>query len=515
MALSRTWSVALIGVQPHLVEVEVDVAMGLPHFILTALSDRVLRHVEHRVRSAVVNSGETWPARKVTVALLPAAVPKAGSGYDLPIALGLLAAAERLPGDAVAEWVALGELSLTGEVKSVPGVLPAVIGARRAGRRRFIVPVGNYGEARLVPDVDVVAARSLAEVVAWLRGVAPVPVPPEPEAYDGEPDAPLDLEDVVGQPAARRAVEVAAAGGHHLYMDGPPGVGKTMLAERLPGLLPDLAEDQAMEVTAVHSVAGLLAPGRPLIRRPPFCAPHHSATTASIVGGGSGLASPGAVSIAHHGVLFLDEAPEFSARSLDALRQPVETGQVTIARANGVATYPCRFQLVLASNPCPCSAGGRAAGSSSCSCTSPERRRYQARLSGPLLDRVDVRVQLDEVSRAVLDGVRGESTAAVRARVLAARERARQRMHGTPWTTNGAVPGPVIRRRWPLRREVQRPLLAQLDRGGLSTRGLDRVVKIAWTLADLEGAAEPGNHHVVEAAALREGYNLTTMPMPA
>src|SRR4051794_20165994 len=514
MAIARSWSVALVGVDAHLVEVEVDVATGLPRFILTALSDRVLRNVEHRVHSAVANSGESWPARKITVALLPATVPKAGSRFDLPIALALLLASEALPAGSLDDWVVLGELSLTGAVKGITGVLPSLIGAYQSGRRKFIVPRANYGEAQLISDAEIVGVRSLTEVCEWFRGETPRPTTPDPEpspSPDGEPD----LADVVGLPAARRAVEVAAAGAHHMFLTGPPGVGKTMLAERLPALLPDLNKDEAMEVTAIHSVAGVLKPGRPLITRPPFCAPHHSATTAAIVGGGSGIAAPGAISLAHRGVLFLDEAPEFGARSLDALRQPLESGEVTIQRSAAMAPYPSRFLLVMAANPCPCSAAGREPGQG-CICSSPVRSRYLGRISGPLLDRIDITITLESVSRAVLEsGVRGEATAVVRERVLAARERAGHRLSDTPWATVGEVPGPVVRRRWAVPRETARPLYRALDRGNLSTRALDRILKIAWTLADLADLSRPGIDEVQEAHALRTGYGVAALPRPA
>jgi len=514
MPIARSWSMALVGMDPHLVEVEVDVTTGLPRFILTALSDRVLKHVEHRVHSAVVNSGEQWPPRKVTVALLPATVPKSGSRFDLPIALAMLTAAGALPAEALADWVVIGELSLTGAVKGVTGVLPTIVGAYRAGRRRFIVPSANYGEATLVTDAEIVGVDSLGQVCAWLRGETPEPACTVEPPTAPPPDEP-DLADVVGQQAARRAIEVAAAGGHHVFLTGPPGVGKTMLAERLPSLLPELTDEEALEVTAIHSIAGVLHPGRPLINRPPFCAPHHSATTASIVGGGIGIAAPGAISLAHRGVLFLDEAPEFGARSLDALRQPLESGQVTISRSAAVATYPSRFLLVLAANPCPCSAGGRDPGSG-CICSTPVRQRYLGRLSGPLLDRIDIAAELEPVSRTVLDsGARGDGSAVVRERVLAARERAGRRLEGSGWTTNAEVPGPAVRRRWPLRREAMRPLYAQLDRGGLSTRGLDRILKLAWTLADLADLPMPGVDQVLEAHALRTGYTVATLRVPA
>ena len=516
MTIARTWSLALVGMDPHVVEVEVDVANGLPRFINTALSDRVLKHVEHRVHSAVSNSGEQWPPRKVTVALLPATVPKAGSRFDLPIALALLTATGALPERALADWMVLGELSLTGAVKGVTGVLPSVVGAYRAGWRRFIVPAANHGEAVLAPDAEVVGVGSLAQVCAWLRGEAPTPPAPDDQPASGEEDArEPDLADVVGQPAARRAVEVAAAGGHHMFLKGPPGVGKTMLAERLPSLLPDLSHDEAMEVTAIHSIAGLLKPGRPLISRPPFCAPHHSATTASIVGGGTGIAAPGAISLAHRGVLFLDEAPEFGARSLDALRQPLESGEVSIHRSAAVARYPSRFLLVLAANPCPCSAAGREPGTG-CVCSTPTRQRYLGRLSGPLRDRVDIHVGLEPVSRAVLDsGVRGEPSAVVRERVLVARDRARRRLSVMGWGTNAEVPGPAVRRHWPLSRAAMRPLYRQLERGGLSTRGLDRILKLAWTLADLAELPAPGVEQVLEAHALRTGYTVATLGLSA
>jgi magnesium chelatase family protein len=415
----------------------------------------------------------------------------------------VLAAQNELNRAEVRDLVVLGELGLDGRVHAINGVLPAVIGAVRHGHRRIVVPRANAAEAALVPGAEILAVGSLAELCARLRGEdvgEPDELPPVGAVEEPMPD----LVDVVGQDEARHAIEVAAAGGHHLLLTGPPGVGKTMLAERLPGLLPDLEGDDALAVTSIHSLLGRLAPGRPLLRRPPFCAPHHSATVASLIGGGTGVPTPGTISLAHQGVLFLDEAPEFERRALDALRQPLESGLVTIHRAGGVATYPARFQLVLAANPCPCARGGRSTDASSCRCSSTQLRAYRNRLSGPLLDRIDLRARLTPVSRAVLAaGASGEPTAAVRERVLEARARATQRLRSTPWGTNAEVPGPDLRRHWPIPSDALVSLSADLDMQRLSTRGVDRVMKVAWTLADLAGRDVPIRHDVERARALR------------
>ena len=511
MALARTLSVALVGVDAHVVEVEAHVGTQLPGFTLTALSDRVLKEVEHRLRPAFANSRVDWPTRRVTVGLAPAAVPKAGSGFDLAIATAVMGAAEVIPLDRLDSLVLLGEVAISGRIMQITGVLPAVIGAARAGLHRFIVPRGNLNEARLVPGIDVLSVRTLSELCGWLRGEIPdaeLDVEPDddPPPFDFQPP---DLADVVGQHRGRRAIEIAAAGNHHTLLLGSPGVGKTMLAERLPGILPPLTSDEALEVTGIHSIAGRLAAGRPLITKPPFFGPHHSTTVAAMVGGGSGIAQPGAISLAHRGVLFLDEAPEFGAKALDALRQPLESGEVTIARAHGIATYPSRFLLVLAANPCPCAAGGRDPSVSGCICPPGVRLRYQSRLSGPLHDRIDLTVMLSTVSRTVLDeGVTGESTSVVADRVAEARLRARSRYADTPWTTNGEVPGPILRRRWRVPSSALLPVHEAIARHRLSTRGIDRVLKIAWTLADLAGRAVPGHDEIAEALALRAGLSV-------
>ncbi|HWA68138.1 MAG TPA: YifB family Mg chelatase-like AAA ATPase [Mycobacteriales bacterium] len=503
MGLGCTRSIVLSGLTAHAVTVEANVREGLPGTAWTGLPDTAVRESGERVRSAITVSREPWPTTKITIGLLPASLRKSGSHFDLAVALAVLAAQRALDPAAVRDLVVLGELGLDGRVHPVNGVLPAVIGAARLGHTRVVVPHGNAREAALVPGIEVCAVRSLGELCAWLRGelvelddsLAPVP---------DDADACPDMTDVVGQEEARHAAEIAAAGGHHLLLTGPPGVGKTMLAERLPGLLPDLVGDEALEVTSIHSLLGRLPAGRPLLVKPPFCAPHHSATVAALIGGGTGVPTPGTISLAHRGVLFLDEAPEFERRALDALRQPLESGVVRIHRAGGAATYPARFQLVLAANPCPCARGGRSTDVASCRCSSSQLRAYRNRLSGPLLDRIDLRARLEPVSRAVLAaGAAGEPTASVRERVLAARDRTARRLAGTPWTTNAEVPGPQLRRHWPIPPAALSSLSADLDRGELSTRGVDRVMKVAWTLADLAGRDQPTKDDVDRAFALR------------
>lgn len=500
MTLARTWSVGLAGVHGAMVEVEVDLSAGVPGVVLVGLPDAVVRQSVDRVRAAVLNAGGRWPLRRITIGLSPASMPKQGSGFDLALAAAVLAADGAVKAASVDRLVLLGELGLDGSVRAVRGVLPAVLAAARAGHPTVVVPAGSAEEAALVEDVEVLAAGTLTDVVAHLQGRGALPRHRRP-ARPPMPPGP-DLGDVVGQPVGRRAVEVAAAGGHHLFLTGPPGAGKTMLAERLPGLLPTLGEQEALEVTAIHSVAGTLPPDAPLVTRPPFEAPHHSATMAALVGGGSGPIRPGALCRAHRGVLFLDEAPEFPRAVLDTLRQPLERGSVTISRASGAATFPCRAQLVLAANPCPCAA---AAGDAACTCSPLERRRYQARLSGPLLDRIDLRVDLPPVTRAAWleEGTAPESTAAVAGRVARARAAAAARLAGTGLHVNSQIPGRLLRERWSPPRAALHLVERALERGGLSVRGYDRVLRVAWTLADLGGHPVPGADDVAEALGLR------------
>ncbi|SED70420.1 magnesium chelatase family protein [Streptomyces misionensis] len=527
MAFARTCSVALVGVEGVVVEVQADLEPGVAAFTLVGLPDKSLTESRDRVRAAVVNSGAEWPQKKLTVGLSPASVPKAGSGFDLAVACAVLGAAERIDPRVLADIVMIGELGLDGRVRPVRGILPAVLAAADAGYEQVVVPECAAAEAVLVPGVSVLGVRSLRQLIAVL---AEEPVPEEPDE-PGRPDPLLaglrvpgtgaatgmhslgaaqhegehDLADVVGQTSARTAVEVAAAGGHHLFLEGPPGAGKTMLAERLPAVLPGLTREESLEVTAVHSVAGLLPPGKPLIDVAPYCAPHHSATMQSLVGGGPGVARPGAVSLAHRGVLFLDEAPEFRSQTLDALRQPLESGHVVIARSAGVVRFPARFLMVLAANPCPC--GRFSQRDALCECPPSAIRRYQARLSGPLLDRVDLRVEVDPVTRAQLTapGARGESTATVADRVRQARERAAARLAGTPWRTNGEVPGRELRGRFQAAAGAMDEAERSLERGVLTARGIDRVLRVAWTVADLVGHDRPDAADVALALHLRTG----------
>ncbi len=502
MALARTRAVALTGVHGEVVDVEVDIAPGLPRTTIVGLPDAALNEARDRVRAAMHNSGARWPDTKVTINLSPASLHKHGSAFDIAVAVGLLAATQVVEPERVGHLVCIGELGLDGRVRGVRGVLPSVLAARDAGLEQVVVPMPNAVEASLVPGMRIIGVDHLRALMDVLTGASPEPMQPPPAGPEAPSPFGVDLAEVVGQDEGRWAMEVAAAGGHHLLLHGPPGAGKTLLAQRLPTILPALEPDEALEVTAVHSVAGLLPANRPMLTRPPFQSPHHSASAASIVGGGTGVARPGAVSLAHRGVLFLDEAPEFATEALEALREPLESGSVVLSRSRASIRLPARFQLVMAANPCPC---GRAYGTGEgCRCTPLQVRRYFGRLSGPLLDRVDLQVGLRDVAQGVLlEAAPGEASEVVAARVVAARARSAVRLAGTPWRLNADVPGPYLREHLPLARECRQVL--HRAGAGLSARGIDRVLRVAWTVADLAGHELPTTADVLAALTLRTG----------
>lgn len=498
MALGRAFSVAVRGVAGEIVEIEADITSGLPGVHLVGLPDAALSESRDRVRAAIINCGNQWPMSRLTLALSPATLPKMGSVYDVALAAAVLSADRVVAATRLEKTVLLGELALDGRIRPVRGVLPAVLAAKQEGWPAVVVPVENLAEAALVDGIEVHGARTLGQVRSWLNGGGELEQTTRMQPVD-QVDGP-DLADVVGQPQARYAVEVAAAGGHHLMLVGPPGVGKTMLAQRLPGLLPPLSEEESLEVTAIHSVAGLLSPETPLISRPPLVAPHHTTSVAALIGGGSGLAKPGAVSRAHRGVLFLDECPEIGGHALEALRTPLEEGQVRLARRDGVAVYPARFQLILAANPCPCAP----ADPRDCVCPGAAKRRYLGRLSGPLLDRVDLRVDMHRARTGALSADTGEPSRLVRQRVAAARAAAAERWRRYGIRTNAEVPGPLLRQRFRLDAKTMEPLRRALDKGLLSIRGVDRITRVAWTIADLGGRDVPGLAEVTTAMGFRQ-----------
>ena len=515
MPFATTRTVSLDGVRGHLIDVQADISPGMVSTSLVGRPDASITEARDRCRAALANSGWSWPStRRVTILLSPADLPKRGPHFDLAIAVAVLAADTEVPSEAAARYVMVGELTLDGRLRAVPGVLPMVMAARSQGHRHVLVPDCQVAEAAMVPGLTVVGARSLQQVVAVLRNQ---PVPDAPPVAplatnsvlrwrgEGRTDE-LDLADVHGLPDPRYALEVAAAGGHHLLLSGPKGAGKTTLAERLPGLLPDLSVEEALEVCAVRSLAGDLGSGG-LERRPPFRAPHHSASKASLLGGGTGRVRPGELSRALHGVLFLDEFPLFNGDIIDALRQPLESGEVTIARGDEVATFPARTTMVFAANPCPCGDYSADARQSRCTCLETRRRHYRAKVAGPVSDRIDITRHLVPVQpyeqHAPL--ATPEPSAVVRSRVAGARSRQAARYAGTPWRLNGDVPGPELSGRWPLTPEARTLVDQHLSAGWLTRRGAVRVHRLAWTVADLHQVERPGTAETVLAVQLRSG----------
>ncbi|MBO5408556.1 MAG: YifB family Mg chelatase-like AAA ATPase [Clostridia bacterium] len=495
------YTCGLNGIDSYLVDIEADITKALPQYDVVGLADTAIKESKERVRSSIKNSGFQFPARKITINLAPASVRKEGTHYDLPMAVALLGASIELGG--LEEYVMLGELSLSGELRGVSGVLPMTDHAKKQGFSKIIVPMDNAKEAALVPGISVYPAGNLRQVIDFLTGQTSISSYQQEEELDFSAfDTTLDFADVKGQENAKRAIEVACSGGHSILMTGTPGSGKTMLSKRVPGILPPLTFEESMEVTKIYSVCGLVSKENPMLVKRPFRVLHHTASTVSIIGGGT-KAMPGEISLAHNGVLFLDELPEFKREALEVLRQPLEDKRINVTRVSRSAEYPCNFMIIAAKNPCPCGYHGSQV--KECSCTIDQIQRYQKKISGPLMDRIDIQIEVPAVNYDEISSIQpAESTLEIRKRVIKAREIQKKRYEGEGILTNAELTAPLVKKYCLLSPEAETLLKQAFQTLGLTARGYDKIIKVARTIADLEESQNIELHHLAEAISYRD-----------